>query len=217
MNGTDGDDRLPDDARRIFERFYRNSPTNALLSWPLIVVFALVFIESLLEFDLLWATFVFVTGVIVLLPPIAYRSPRVMLPWELLVLALLPILVRGLFGGELGTFATYVSIAALALIIAVELHTFTAVRMTHWFAVTFVVMTTFASAALWTIFRWSMDVLLGTSYLLQPGVSQDVANSLLMIEFLWVTAAGLTAGILFDVFYRRRDRLLRRAVRGVLR
>ena len=54
-----------------------------------------------------------------------------MLPWEPLVLALLPVLVRALLGGELGTFAYYLSVSGLALIITVELHVFTELRMTH--------------------------------------------------------------------------------------
>lgn len=54
-----------------------------------------------------------------------------MLPWELLVLALLPILVRALFGGTVGTFATYLSLAALALLVIVQLHMFT-VNVCDW-------------------------------------------------------------------------------------
>ncbi|MFW6045317.1 MAG: hypothetical protein ACOC8O_00495 [Natronomonas sp.] len=217
VKGSDVDTGIRDEAREIFELLFRSSRGNALLSWPLIVVFGVVLVESLLAYDILWAAFVIVTGVVVLIPPIAYRNPFVMLPWELLILALLPILVRGLFGGELGTFSTYVSLAGLALVIAVELHTFTAVRMTHWFAVSLVVITTLASAALWAIFRWTMDVLLGTSYLLHPETTQEHANQALMIEFLYVTAAGLSAGVLFDAYFRRRGQVLLRAVGGMFR
>lgn len=217
MKGDDVDTGIPDEAREIFELLFRSSRGNALLSWPLIVVFGAVLVESLLTYDVLWAAFVIVTGVVVLIPPIAYRNPLVMLPWELLILALLPILVRGLFGGELGTFSTYVSLAGLALVIAVELHTFTAVRMTHWFAVSLVVITTLASAALWAILRWTMDALLGTSYLLHPETTQELANQALMTEFLYVTAAGLSAGVLFDAYFRRRGQVLLRAVGGMIR
>ncbi|MDI2601424.1 hypothetical protein QA784_14755, partial [Listeria monocytogenes] len=54
-----------------------------------------VFVESIVDFDVQWIGFVGFVGVVVLLPPVAYRDWRVMLPWELLVLALFPILVRG--------------------------------------------------------------------------------------------------------------------------
>lgn len=203
----------PDGPSHVIDRLFRNGRTNAILSWLLVGVLFLVFVESLLDFDILWVTFVAATAMIVLLPPLAYREWRVMLPWELLVLALLPILVRAVFGGELGTFAYYLSIAALALLITVELHTFTSLRVTHWFAVAFVVMTTLASVAVWSIVRWTLDWRLGTSFLAGDELGQDAANAALMVEFGYVTLAGLAAGILFDAYFRRRDRRLARAIR----
>lgn len=212
MTGTGGQpntgtrDVDPDD---LLARLFRNGRINAVLSWLLVGVLAAVFVESLLEFDRHWLVFVTATGVIVLLPPVSSRDWRVMLPWELLVLALLPILVRGLYGGEVGTFATYLALAGVALIVAVELHTFTRLALTHWFAVSLVVMTTMAAAAAWTILRWSTDLLIGTSFL--------ATNEELMLEWLYVTLAGFVAGILFDSYFRRRGRRLRRAVRRVVR
>lgn len=207
------DDRPGD----ILEQLFRDGRTNAVISWALVSVLVLVLVESALGFDLLWTAFVATTGVVVLLPPASRRDWRVMLPWELLVLALLPILTRGLFGGELGTFAYYLAIAALALIITVELHLFTSLEVTHWFAVVFVALTTMASGAAWAIVRWNMDVWLDTSFLREPGLSQDAANAALMAEFIWVTLAGLVAGLLFDAYFRRRDKQLRRAIRRVVR
>lgn len=203
--------------RDALEQLFRSGRVNAIVSWLLVSVLVGVFVDSVLDLDLLWIGFVAMTGAIVLLPPVADRDWRVMLPWELLVLALLPILIRGLFGGQLGTFASYLAIAGLALIITVELHMFTALQVTHWFAVAFVVLTTMASAAAWAIARWNMDVWLGTSFLREPGLDQDAANVALMNEFLWVTLAGFVAGVLFDAYFRRRDRQLRRAIRRVVR
>lgn len=190
---------------------------NAILSWVLVGILGTVFLKSLLDFDRLWVLFVAVTGVIVLVPPVAYRDWRMMLPWEVLVLALLPILVRGVFGGELGTFAYYLSVAGLALVVTVELHTFTSVRMTHWFAVVFVTMTTMASGAAWTVLRWNADRLLGTQFLSEPGMTQMEANAALSVEFLWVSLAGLVAGVLFDAYFKRRGRRLGRKLLEVLR
>lgn len=210
---TSGSDQPPD---RLAE-LLRNGRVNAILSWLLVGVLGVVFLESVLDSDRLWILFVAVTAVIVLVPPVAYRDWRMMLPWEVLVLALLPILVRGLFGGELGTFAYYLSVAGLALIITVELHTFTSVRMTHWFAVVFVTMTTMASVAAWAVVRWNADRLLGTEFLLTPGIDQTEANAVLMIEFVWVTLAGLVAGVLFDAYFKRRGKALRRRLRRSIR
>lgn len=204
----------PDD---FLTELFRSGRVNAIVSWVLVGILALVFLESLIEFDRLWILFVAVTAVIVLVPPVAYRDWQMMLPWEILLLALLPILVRALFGGELGTFAYYLSVAGLALVVTAELHTFTTVRMTHWFAVVFVAMTTMAAAAAWAVVRWNADRLLGTEFLTEPGMTAAEANAALMVEFLWVTAAGLVAGILFDAYFKRRGRKYLTQLTGVLR
>lgn len=178
---------------------------NAILAWLLVGVLVAVFVESLFDVDRGWIVFVAVTGVIVIIPPLTYREWRVMLPWELLVLALLPVLVRGLFGGTVGTFATYLAIAGVALIVTAELHMFTSLQVTHWFAVGFVGLATMATVAAWTIFRWNADRFLGTAYL--------VDNETLMVEWVYVTLAGVAAGVLFDGYFKRRERRLWRAIR----
>lgn len=193
----------------VITLLFRNGRTNAIFAWVLTTIMVSVFVESIVDFDVQWIGFVGFVGVVVLLPPVAYRDWRVMLPWELLVLALFPILVRGIVGGAVGTFATYLAIAALSLIVIVEFHMFTSLKVTHLFAVTLVTMTTLASVAAWTIFRWNADRLLGTNYL--------VDNETLMIEWLFVALAGLVAGILFDIYFTRRDRILWRKLRRVIR
>ncbi|QCS42464.1 hypothetical protein [Natrinema versiforme] len=198
-----------DAAADVFERLFRSGRTNALLAWLVVGVLATVFVESALDFDRQWLVFVAGVGTVVLIPPVAYGEWRVMLPWELLVIATLPILVRGLFGGSVGTFAAYLAVAGLALLITVELHMFTSLQVTHWFAIAFVVLTTLASVAAWTMVRWNLDRAFGTSYL--------STNEVLMAEWLSVTVAGLAAGVLFDAYFRRRDRQLRRALRRAVR
>lgn len=200
----------------ILAQLFRSGRLNAMLSWLLVAVLAVAFVESVFDADWLWTVFVVATGAIVVVPPTAFRDWRMMLPWELLLLALLPVLVRAAVGGQLGTFAYYLSIAGLALIVTAELHMFTELRMTHWFAVVFVVMTTMASVAAWAVVRWNADRYLGTTFLSEPGMTQDAANAALMVEFLWVTLAGFAAGVIFDVYYRRRDRQLRRRLRAVV-
>jgi hypothetical protein len=197
-----------DSAEDVLERLFRDSWTNAVIAWVFVAVLALVFVDSVLDFDRQWMVFVGAVGVIVLVPPVAFRSWRVMLPWELLVLALLPILVRGLFDGRVGTFSTYLALAGVALIVVVELHLFTEMHVTHWFAVALVVMTTLASGAAWAVVRWNLDQYFGTDYL--------STNEALMTEFVWVTLAGFAAGVLFDAYFRRRDRWLRRALARVV-
>ncbi len=215
--GTEQRTTVDDEPEDVLARLFRSSRTNAIISWLLVGVLCLVFVESVLDADRLWILFVAATATIVLIPPVSYWEWRMMLPWELLVIALLPILVRALFGGELGTFGYYLSVAALALLLIVEFHMFavSSLRLTHWAAVMLVVMTTLAAAAAWSIVRWNMDAVLGTTFLMEPGMTQDEANAALMIEFLWVTAAGFVAGILFDAYFKRRGRYLRRRLRQV--
>lgn len=201
----------------LLSTLFRSGRVNATIAWPLVAVLGVTFVESVLDFDRLWILFVAVTGAIVVVPPIAHRDWRVMLPWEVLVVALAPVLARGLFGGELGTFAYYLSVAGLALVVTVELHMFTTMRMTHWFAVVFVVMTTLASAGVWAVARWSADRLLGTNFLSDPPTTTEAANAALMVEFLWVALAGLAAGVLFDAYFKRRGRRLGRHLRRVVR
>jgi hypothetical protein len=191
------------------ERLFRDGRTNAVLAWLMALVLGMVFVESALDVDYAGTLFAGFVGAVVLLPPAAYREWRVMLPWELLVVALFPILVRGPVGGTVGTFATYLALAGVALLVVVELHVFTSLRVTHWFAVAIVVPTTMAAVAAWTIFRWNADRFLGTSFLLD--------NQTLMREWPYVTLAGIAAGVLFDGYFRRRDRQLWRTIRRVVR
>jgi len=190
-------------------RLFRSGRTNALFAWAMVAVLVGVFVESLLDADILSMAIATGLGAVVLAPAVSARDWRVMLPSELLVLALLPVLVSALLGGELGTFATYLAIAALALVITVELHMFTSLRVTPWFAVVLVVMTTMATAAVWGVLRWNADRLLGTEFL--------TTNEALMIEWIYVTLAGVAAGLLFEAYFRRRGRRLRRAIRRVVR
>ena len=212
VGDAERDEDLADRLEAVEDRLtelVRDGRLNALAAWAMIAVLAGVLVESALDYDLLSAVIVVGLGAVVLAPTVAARDWRAMLPAELVGLALLPVLVRAVFGGELGTFATYVAIAALALVIAVDLHMFTSLRLTHWFAVVFVVMATLAAAAVWTVLRWNLDQSGGTAYL--------TTNDALMIEWLYVTLAGLAAGLLFDGYFRGRGRRLRRVIRRVVR
>ncbi|MCU4743743.1 hypothetical protein OB955_08790 [Halobacteria archaeon AArc-m2/3/4] len=191
------------------EALFEDGRVNAAISWLLVGFLGLVFLESLLDFDLLWIVFTAVTAAVVLLPPLYRGSLYVMLPWEVLVLALFPITARALELGELSTFASYLSLAALALLIVVELHILQQVQVTHWFAILSVVMATLAAGGAWAIIRWNLDNWYGTSYL--------TTNEALMVEFAWITLAGLAAGVVFDLYFRRRTGRLRQTLGWVIR
>jgi len=212
-----GDDIASTDRPDALARLLREGRLNAVVAWILVGALALVFIESVLDRDVGWIVFVVVTALIVLVPPVAARSWWAMLPWELLALALAPILTSGLAGGEVGTVGASLSVAGFALVVAVELRVFSSLRLTRWFAVVFVVCATLASAGTWAILRWTLDRWVGTTLLSNPNSSTAAANEALMIEFLWVTLAGLAAGLLFEAYLSRRDTQLRRRIEAVIR
>jgi len=161
-----------------------------------------VFIESISSFDYLWTIFTFLTLVLILLPPLKFRNKKVMLPWEVIVIAAIPMIVRTLEISILANeIATYISLSALALIIAVETHVFTSVKFNHTFAVAFTVISTLALTGIWAIIRYNMDLYLGTSFL--------TTNEELMHEFINVLIAGVAAGVVFDTYFRKRDRSLK--------
>lgn len=178
-------DRVVDDER-----------VNAGLAWALVGVIGLVALAEALEGRVLWAGFAaFVAGLAVI-PPVVHREAAVMLPWEVLVLAALPVLGRAvatlMFTSRV---ATYLSVAALALIVAVELHAFTTVEMTHWFAVLFVVVATIATAGVWAVVQWLSDIYLGTGFV--------HSEHRLMWNFVAATAVGGLAGVVFQLYFRQ--------------
>lgn len=192
-----------------FDRLFINSQVNAVLSWLLTGIFGLVIIESVMTSDLRWIIFTTTLFVIVIIPPVHARSANVMLPWELLLLASIPVTVRAVEVSALAnTFTTYLSIGAVALIIISQLHVLSSVQVTHWFAILTVILATLAAAGAWTIIRWNLDQYTGTEFLTD--------NTTLMIEFGWAVVAGLFAGILFELYFRPRAQQLRRQLRGVL-
>ena len=185
----------------------RSARVNATTSWILLGWVGVIAGGSLLKGDLLWAGFATMIVAVAVVPPLAFRQGTVMPPWEVLLLATLPLTGRAFnIGGSTELLLSHLSIAALALIIAVELHVFTAVRMTDWFAVSFVVVTTLATAGLWAVVQWLSDGVFGTLFI------PDLRT--LMIHFTGATVAGVGSGVLFTLYFRRITELYRRCCPG---
>ncbi|MFC4551231.1 MULTISPECIES: hypothetical protein [Halorussus] len=173
---------------------------NAALAWLLVGFLAVAVGSNFLEGELLWAGFAAFVAALALVPAVVHRDATVMLPWEVLALSALPILGRSLATLVLTSrVATYFAVAALALIVAVELHVFTPVKMTHWFAVLFVVVATIATAGVWAVFQWLSDIYLGTAFIR--------SEQRLMWDFVAATAVGVLAGVVFEAYFRRFARI----------
>ncbi|WP_226006535.1 hypothetical protein [Natrinema salinisoli] len=186
------------------EKLIGDDRTNAAIAWLLVAAIGAIGVGELATGSgFLWATFAAVLVALALLPPIAFRSSLVMLPWEVLLLAALPVLGMAVGADRLtGHFAAYLSVAAIALVIVVELQSFTSVRMTPTFAIVLVVVATMAAAGLWALLRWSADQLLGIPFLLD--------HDEVMWEFVYSAVAGFGAGVVFELYFRRYVRPERR-------
>lgn len=172
---------------------------NALVAWGLVGLFALVLLEGVATGDYLWGAFAAFVAGMVALPAVAFRDPWTMPPWEVVLIAGLPVVGRAVATFSVTSdVATYLSIAALALLVAVNLHLFTAVEMSVGFAVLFVVVATVAAAGAWALARWGADVWLGTELLFVPGVTEEEIERRLMWEFVGSAVAGLVAGVFFQ-------------------
>jgi len=182
-------------------KLLRDRRLNALLAWLVVGLFLTLGVGSVLDGQALWTVFAATLVFLAVLPPLAFRNVEAMLPWEMLLLAALPVAGR-LFATipATGTLSTYLSVAAVALIVAVELHLFTPVKMTPRFAVVFVSVTTLATAGVWAVVRWVSDLLLGTAFLLDPALSKHAIEEALMLEFVASTIAGVGAGLFFAVY-----------------
>ncbi len=192
------------------EDFFRDTKINMYISWSILALIVLTFFESVLDFDILWVAFTGVMSVLILLPVYRFRNLRLMPPWEVLGLAAIPVIVRTLQISILSNqVATYFAMAALALIIAVELQIFTSVEFNHAFSIIFTVTATLAVAGLWAILRFNLDLYTGTSFL--------TTNEELMYEFINATLAGLLAGVVFDVYFTRRDKIFRRKIKSLIK
>ncbi|KAB7518342.1 hypothetical protein [Halosegnis rubeus] len=195
-------------------RLLGGARTNASLAWAVIAFTFLVAVANAVAVAPLWAGFALVVGLLGLVVPVVYRDPTAMLPWELLLLAALPLLARvvaslAVFRSDI---VTYVAVATVALLIAVELHLLTPVEMSYRFAVGFVVITTMAAAGIWALVRYGSDAYLGTQLLLPPGGPNAPREALsqvehkLMVEFVASFIAGIGAGVLFEGYFRRQHR-----------
>ncbi|ELZ06809.1 hypothetical protein [Natrialba aegyptia] len=183
----------------LFDETHR----NATVGWIIVVVLCILAAIHAFESSFRWFVFTGLAVAIVLLPAASHRDPRVMPPWELLVLVAVPVVDATILGEAfLTSIAVYIAVAAVALVAVTEIHRFTAVRMTHSFAIALVVITTLAVAATWNVAQWTSALAFGTPSI-DAGRSADAANHAMMMDFVYATIAGFLAGIVFNRYAMR--------------
>ncbi len=178
---------------------------NAVPCWLVIVLLAGLAIWQGFNGSYRWLSLIGIAIALMVLPTAILRDPYAVPPWELLVLVAIPVVDAALLNQTLiSPIAVYLAVAAVALIVAVDVHTFTSVRMNRSFTVVLVVIATLAVGAAWNIAQWTADATLGTAYLVGDR-TQDAANHAMMIDFLYAAIAGSVAGLLFIAYLRRRS------------
>lgn len=178
--------------------FVRDTATNAALAWLLLGIVVSFAITSIVFSQLVAAGVAIAVVGVGIAPILSGGSWREMLPFPFLLVAALPLAVS-VFQPDFATeFVSALSIATLALLVVVDLHLLTAVRMTPWFAVFFVVITTMAVAGFWAVGAGFAHDMWGTPFVR--------TNTQLMYVFIAATAGGLVAGGVFRWYFRRRER-----------
>lgn len=178
---------------------------NAVLGWLVIVLLAGLAIWQGFNGSYRWLSLTGMAIILMVLPTVTLRDPYAMPPWELLVMVAIPVGDAALLDGTvISPIAVYLAVAAVALIVAVDVHTFTSVRMNRTFTIILVVIATLAIGATWNIAQWVVDMTLGTAYLVGDR-TQDAANHAMMIDFLYAATAGSVAGMLFTRYLRHRS------------
>lgn len=167
------------------------------LSWLFVALLVAAIGENLIRGDLIWTGLLVGALVILVLPAVAFRDPGTMLPPTVTALAVLPGVTRALGSGWVTDYATYLSVAAIALAVVVELTLFTDAEMAPWFADVMVVLSTMAAIGLWAILQFYSDTYLGTEFI-------ESADEV-MWEFIRATIAGVAAAALFEFYFEYRE------------
>jgi hypothetical protein len=166
---------------------------DASLAWTFVAV-ATASIPAMTALgEALWAGFAVLLVIVALVPPLAARDSSVMLPWETLAFAVLPIFVRTFGPPALDGVALSFAVSAIALVLVMELATFTSARFAPWFAVTLVALTTMAAVGGWAVAQFYVDRLLGTQHLR--------SQNALMWDFVAATGVGVGAGIASQLYF----------------
>ncbi|MFC3957063.1 hypothetical protein [Halovivax cerinus] len=172
----------------------RRERSNAAIGWVIVIGLGLAAVATLVRGAVLWTSLTATIVALAVLPAFRRRTPFVLPPWEVLLVAAVPVWVR-LFGAF--PIAGFLTVAAIALLVTVELDAYTPVEMTPRFAAGFVVVTTMAVAGLWVIAQWVSDAAVGTAFLTSV---EEV-----MWDLVFATAFGGLFGVFFVVYVSRRD------------
>lgn len=173
------------------------------LSWGFILLLVINFTTGISVGQYEPALFSIIALGILLAPVIRLVNPTMVPPWYLTGVVSLPVLSQtiapDLFATEL---LPSIALATLSLLFIIQLHDITSLSLVPWFAVVLTTLFSMAMGALVQITQWTLDQLVGTSFLLD-GRSQDTLNTVVMLELMQITGAGIVAGLCFYAAFKR--------------
>lgn len=178
---------------------------EAELSWiaSLVLFFATVYVT--VRFDVLWIVFGITAISLYVLPIVSLKDPFHALPWEMVLLLAAPLLLHISEGSKALTdsiswwsdftsIAFAFSLATIGLLLTIELHMYTDLRMNRPFAVFFVIIFTMGATGLWFVGEYVGDVVNGTNHI---GTNTDAMKSM-----TWSLIGGLVMGFVYDLYLR---------------
>ena len=178
------------------EWFIKDTKVNATIAWALAVIFVAIAVVSFLNILFVKTAMAGIAAFVAISPAIVYRSLTRTVPWPLLLIASLPLFVATIRPVFFNNIVTGVSVATLAMLVVVALELTTAIRMTPQFAIFFTVIATLATAGFWAVGSAASAAYLGTTFV--------GTNTELMTTFTASLIAGVIAGGLFWLYFRRR-------------
>lgn len=174
----------------------RRARTNARIGWAAAACVAIAATASLLIAPSIWSGYALLLVAVVALPAMMTRDWTTMVHWPVLSVATIAFVAR--LAGLYPEAAGYVAVTAFALVVVVELDSFTSIRLSRRFAVCFAVLTTMAVEAIWIIVQFVSDQWLGTDYL--------TTQTELQLDIVTVTVVSLAIGVVFYWYLTRRER-----------
>jgi len=172
------------------ERFIREGRANAALSWLVVGGLVAVGLLALASFRLVAAAMAFLFTAVAVVPAVVAVNWTNTYPWSLLVVATSPTYVQVYGSGVVETFAVFVGVATLALVVVLDVHLLTDVRLSTAFTTFFVVVATMGLAGFWAVLQWALDLSFASGFL--------DTNEQLMWGFVVATVAGVLSALVFE-------------------
>lgn len=179
-------------------RLLQTDRLNALLAWLALGGVLLATAVSVARGAFGWTVLGVGLAGLMLLPPVARRSVRLLPPWPIVAIAAGALAGGLLATGLWATVAAYVVLGTLAMTVVLQLELFTPVRMNRGVAVALVFLATVATAGLWELSKWLLDLTVGTSLV--------ATNEGVMWRLIAATGVGLVAAVGFERSLHRLSR-----------